>query len=133
MSEEDREKKEKKSLFKSPRTRLKFSVWVIIANFVLGMIGMLLGADLTALGVFLAMSNAPLYVYVLGDSFRPSAVPDKYFEQPHSGAGGLGGIINPGYPGYSSEQGSYFNYHGKNIDNPDSDTPNVKNPNEQYI
>jgi len=84
----------KNSLIKNPSTRLRFSIWVIVANFILGTIGMVLGADLTALGVFLGLANAPLYAYILGDSFRPNPVPDKYFEQPHGGAGGLGTIIN---------------------------------------
>lgn len=83
-----------KSLIKNPSTRLRFSIWVIIANFILGVIGMLLGADLTALGVFLGLANAPLYAYILGSSFKPSVVPEKYFEQQHGGAGGLGTIIH---------------------------------------
>jgi hypothetical protein len=64
------------SLIKNHSTRLRFSVWVIIANFILGILGMILGADLTALGIFLAMSNSPLYAYVLGRSFRPSSYTD---------------------------------------------------------
>jgi len=56
--------------------RLRFSVWVIVANFAIGVLGILKGADLQALGVFLALSNAPLYAYVLGDSFRPSNLTD---------------------------------------------------------
>jgi len=82
------------SLIRNYSTRLRFSVWVIIANFILGVIGMALGADLTALGVFLAMSNAPLYAYVLGRSFRAATVPRGYYNQPHGGAGGLGQIIH---------------------------------------
>ena len=56
--------------------RIRFSVWVIVANFAIGVLGILKGADLQALGVFLALSNAPLYAYVLGDSFRPSNLTD---------------------------------------------------------
>lgn len=90
------EKKNGDPLFKTiaPRTRLKFSIVVIIANFIIGIIGMILGADLTALGVFLAMANMPLYTYVLGQSFAPTKVPDSYYSQPHGGAGGLGTIVN---------------------------------------
>lgn len=82
-------------LFKTitPRTRLKFSIGVIVANFILGIICMLIGGDLTALGVFLAMANSPLYVYVLGQSFAPTQIPDSYYNQSHGGAGGLGTII----------------------------------------
>lgn len=88
------EKSNGESMWKNSRTRLKFSVWVIIANFILGIVGMILGADLTALGVFLGLANAPLYAYVLGASFSPSKIPDQYFNQSHGGAGGLGTILN---------------------------------------
>lgn len=56
--------------------RLRFSIAVIIANFIIGTIGIYQNADLQALGVFLALSNAPLYTYVLGDTFRASNVTD---------------------------------------------------------
>lgn len=56
--------------------RFRFSVWVIVANFAIGTFGIWQQADLQALGVFLALSNAPLYAYVLGDSFRPSNLND---------------------------------------------------------
>ena len=90
------EKKNGESVFKTitPRTRLKFSIGVITVNFVLGVVGMLLGADLTALGVFLAMANMPLYTYVLGESFSPTKIPDSYYNQAHSGSGGLSGLLN---------------------------------------
>jgi hypothetical protein len=52
--------------------RFKFSIIVIIANFIIGAFGIYHTADLTALGTFLALSNTPLYAYILGDSFRPS-------------------------------------------------------------
>ena len=76
------------SLIKNESTRLRFSVWVIIFNFIMGIVGMYLGSDLTSLGVFLAMSNAPLYVYVLGRSFRPAQISEEYFKHPSSGSGG---------------------------------------------
>ena len=56
--------------------RLRFSIAVIVSNFVIGIIGIIYQADLQALGVFLALSNAPLYAYVLGDTFRPSDLKD---------------------------------------------------------
>jgi hypothetical protein len=105
-----------KPLFSSPSKRLKFSICVIVANFIIGIIGMFLGADLTALGVFLSLSNAPLYVYILGESLRPTQVPDKYYEQQHSGAGGLGNII--GHGGSSSSWGS-VSWGSTNIDDND--------------
>jgi len=52
--------------------RLRFSIIVIIANFIIGIIGIKYGADLSALGTFLLLANSPLYVYILGDSYRPS-------------------------------------------------------------
>jgi hypothetical protein len=52
--------------------RLRFSIAVIIANFVMGVFGIYYGADLGDLGMFLALSNTPLYVYILGDTYRPS-------------------------------------------------------------
>lgn len=84
-------------LFKTiaPRTRLKFSIAVIIANFIIGIIGIILGSDLTAIGVFLSLCNTPLYVYVLGESLKPTPIGDAYFSQQHGGAGGLGTIYNP--------------------------------------
>lgn len=103
-------KQKNDSLFSNPSTRLRFSIWVIIANFLAGVIGMVLGTDLTALGVFLSLSNAPLYVYVLGRSFRPSQVPDQYYNQPHTGSGGLGDIINGGYDYYGDQGDTEYEY-----------------------
>lgn len=106
MTRRTRRKVGGESLLGNQSTRLRFSVWVIIANFILGLIGMILGADLTALGVFLSLSNAPLYVYVLGRSFRPAQVPHQYYNQPHGGAGGLGQIINDDDGFFHSEYSS---------------------------
>ena len=52
--------------------RLRFSVYVIITNFIMGAFGIYHGADLGDLGMFLALSNTPLYAYILGDTYRPS-------------------------------------------------------------
>ena len=56
--------------------RLRFSMAVIIINFIMGVAGMYFRTDLSKLGVFLMMSNSPLYVYILGDSYRPSNLKD---------------------------------------------------------
>jgi hypothetical protein len=56
--------------------RLRFAVGVLIANFVVVIFGMWKGTDLVALGTCLMMINAPLYVYILGDSYRPSNTND---------------------------------------------------------
>jgi hypothetical protein len=52
--------------------RLRFSIAMIVLNFVIGIYGIHKGADLSALGSFLALANSPLYAYILGDSLRPS-------------------------------------------------------------
>jgi hypothetical protein len=104
-----RKKENPESLIKNGSTRLRFSVYVIIANFIMGIAGMVLGSDLTALGVFLGLSNAPLYAYVLGRSFRPASIPKEYYEQPHGGSGGLGNIINDNYGEYD-DYGGYGEY-----------------------
>jgi len=40
------------------------------------MIGLLLKTDITSLGTGLALLNSPLYVYILGQSIRPSKPTD---------------------------------------------------------
>ena len=52
--------------------RLRFSVAVIIANFLIFGFGIYHGTDLGDLGVGLAMINSPLYAYILGDTYRAS-------------------------------------------------------------
>ena len=56
--------------------RLRFSIAVIIANFAIGAFGIIKGSDLAALGTFLALSNTPLYAYILGDTIRKSDLTD---------------------------------------------------------
>lgn len=123
------------SLLKNNSTRLRFSVYVIIANFIAGIIGMVLGTDLTALGVFLSLSNTPLYVYVLGRTLRASSIPDDYYKQPHSGSGGLGTILNNDeYDYYNQGYNDYdYRYPTRDDYNIPFDiaerTENPKNPN----
>jgi len=52
--------------------RFRITIGALIANFVIGAFGVYHSADLVGLGTFLVMANAPLYVYIMGDSFRPS-------------------------------------------------------------
>ena len=52
--------------------RLRFTVAVIVCNFIAVGFGIYHNADLQALGVCLALINTPLYAYVLGDTIRPS-------------------------------------------------------------
>lgn len=62
------------TLLNNQSTRLKFSIYVIIINFLFGLAGIWFKVDLVALGTFLSMSNAPLYVYVLGRTIRGETV-----------------------------------------------------------
>ena len=68
------------SLLNNSSTRLRFSVWVIIANFAIGILGIILKADMNSLGVFLSLSNTPLCAYILGRSFRGSTLPEPSTE-----------------------------------------------------
>jgi len=56
--------------------RLK-SAWIVLGlNMGLFAFGIYKGVDLTSLGTGLAMMNAPVLVYILGESFRPSLKKD---------------------------------------------------------
>ena len=53
--------------------RLKIVLGALIANFIIVIIAMIIGGvDLTALGTCLSLINTPLYIYVLGETFRKS-------------------------------------------------------------
>jgi hypothetical protein len=52
--------------------RLRFASIAVGVNIGVFLFGIYYGADLTALGTGLSMANMPVYVYILGDSFRPS-------------------------------------------------------------
>lgn len=111
------------SLLKDSSTRLRFSVWVIIANFIMGIVGMILGTDLTALGVFLGLANTPLYAYILGRTFRGSSIPREYFNQPHNGSGGIGDILNNNGD-YDDGSNNNSNYNDIYIDDNDKEKSN---------
>ena len=51
---------------------LELTITFIAINTALALVAIGKGADLTALGTFIALSNVPLYGYLLGESFRPS-------------------------------------------------------------
>ncbi len=53
--------------------RLGTSTIVLAANFLIFLYGISKGADLQGLGTGLAMLNAPLYVYLWGETSRPSS------------------------------------------------------------
>ncbi len=46
-------------------------------NFVLFTLGIFKGADLAALGAGLALLNTPLYLYIYGETARPSGTKPK--------------------------------------------------------
>ncbi len=46
-------------------------------NFIIFGAGVIIKSDLTALGAGLLMINGPLYAYIAGESFRPSAKGEK--------------------------------------------------------
>jgi len=56
--------------FKSKR--LNTSTIVLACNFLIFVYGISQGSDLQNLGTGLAMLNAPLYVYLWGETSRPS-------------------------------------------------------------
>lgn len=68
-----------KKLFKSKR--LNSVSLVLICNFLIFLYGLYKGADLQALGTGLAMLNAPLYVYLASETYRPSGILKKGDEQ----------------------------------------------------
>jgi hypothetical protein len=52
--------------------RLRFASVAFSVNIGVVLFGIYFGAELVALGTCLSLVNAPVYVYILGDSFRPS-------------------------------------------------------------
>jgi hypothetical protein len=61
--------------------RLKYASRVLLANFALFVIGMILKSDLSDLGTGLSLINAPLYVYILGETFRKSGDDKTIFDK----------------------------------------------------
>lgn len=60
-------------MIKFPQSkRLRFAAIGFATNIIVVLFGMYFGSDLVALGTCLTMVNTPIYVYILGDSFRPS-------------------------------------------------------------
>ena len=50
----------------------------IFGNFFMAYIGIMAEVDLSALGIMLAMLNGPLYVYIAGDTARPSGKQNNF-------------------------------------------------------
>ncbi len=57
--------------------RLRAITICLATNFALFFFGILKGVDLAALGAGLALLNAPLYVYLWGETNRPSGTKPK--------------------------------------------------------
>lgn len=56
-----------------PRTkRFRVAVSALGINFAIFILGIFKGVDLSELGVGLAALNAPIYMYILGETYRPS-------------------------------------------------------------
>lgn len=66
-----------KSITPKSQSRTKLTVMCLLLNYVIVMFGIWKGADLSDLGTGLALLNSPLYVYVLGQSIRPSKIDDN--------------------------------------------------------
>lgn len=58
--------------------RFKFSVIMLTFNYLAYVVAILLDAHMYNVAVFLSSVNTPLFAYVLGDSFRPVKVDEKY-------------------------------------------------------
>jgi len=52
--------------------RLKFTIFSILINIGVFIFGIAKGADLSDLGIGLAALNGPLYMYIWGETTRPS-------------------------------------------------------------
>jgi len=68
-----------KKLFKSKR--LNSVSLVLVCNFLIFLYGVYKGIDLQSLGSGLAMLNAPLYVYLGSETYRPSGTLKKEDEK----------------------------------------------------
>jgi len=56
------------------RSRAKLTIACLIANFAIAIVGIILKSDMSDIGTGLALLNAPLYTYILGQSIRPSKI-----------------------------------------------------------
>ena len=56
----------------SKSKRFRLTILVLAMNFAIFVYGIYKGADLSSLGTGLSLLNAPLYAYILGESYRPS-------------------------------------------------------------
>jgi hypothetical protein len=52
--------------------RLRFAIYTFHVYIILGIFGVIMGANLADLGVFCSTTSIPLIAYILGDSYRPS-------------------------------------------------------------
>jgi|TARA_R100001530_G_scaffold17055_1_gene14833 hypothetical protein len=52
--------------------RFWITIGALVVNFTIGIIGVYNDSDILALGEYLALANTPLFMYILGDSYRPS-------------------------------------------------------------
>jgi len=57
----------------SKSKRFRLTILVLAMNFAIFTYGIYSDADLSSLGTGLSLLNAPLYAYILGESYRPSS------------------------------------------------------------
>ena len=56
--------------------RLRITMAGLLMNYIMFVIAMWRGADMSDLGAGLALLNSPLYVYIIGESWTPSKKED---------------------------------------------------------
>ena len=56
----------------SKSKRFRLTILVLAMNFAIFTYGIYSDSDLSSLGTGLSLLNAPLYAYILGESYRPS-------------------------------------------------------------
>ena len=56
----------------SKSKRFRLTILVLAMNFAIFVYGIYKGSDLSSLGTGLSLLNAPLYAYILGETYRPS-------------------------------------------------------------
>lgn len=61
-----------KKIIPEKQKRLKVAIVAMIVNYLLFLYGISEGADLSDLGNGLAMTNVPLMVWILGETYRPT-------------------------------------------------------------
>jgi len=59
------------------KSRAKLTILCLATNYLIVVVGLFLKSDISDLGTGLALLNSPLYIYILGQSIRPSKVVEE--------------------------------------------------------